>query len=499
MEKGTIMTDKELLFRPWAELKELQNRKLHDFITTKVYPFSPYYREMFDRNGIKPDSIRTTDDLRRIPFTTKADLVKMSAEGKTRDLILQPSEELIKKYLPKGELLKVAATKIFRGADYLKKSLEKEYRPIFLTSTAGTTTGQPMPFLYTHYDLENLKFYGKRIVDIFDMKTDETAVNLFPYAPHLAFWQVFFAGTEAGVLILSTGGGKTMGTEGNLRSIAKLKPRLLAGVPSYVYHLLKEARAQNMDMSFVKKIVLGAARAPVGFKRKLAGLLMEMGASNVSVFGTYGFTEARTAWPECPTDIDVMSGYHTYPDREIFEVINPETGQPVGEGEDGEVVYSTIDSRGSCLLRYRTGDYVKGGITYEPCPHCGRTVPRISSDLVRASNVKDLQISKVKGTLVNFNRLEFLLDGNSHVDEWQIEIAKKDNDPYEVDEISLYVSLLKDADPEEFKRQINKQVLADTELTFNKVEVVTHKEIQKRIEIETSVKARKIVDRRQAA
>ncbi|MDA8132714.1 MAG: hypothetical protein M0011_14515, partial [Elusimicrobia bacterium] len=152
------MTDKELLFRPWAELKELQNRKLHDFITTKVYPFSPYYREMFDRNGIKPDSIRTTDDLRRIPFTTKADLVKMSAEGKTRDLILQPSEELIKKYLPKGELLKVAATKIFRGADYLKKSLEKEYRPIFLTSTAGTTTGQPMPFLYTHYDLENLKF-----------------------------------------------------------------------------------------------------------------------------------------------------------------------------------------------------------------------------------------------------------------------------------------------------------------------------------------------------
>ncbi len=490
------MKNENLLFKPWAELKELQNRKLHWFVTTKVYPFSPYYRALFDKNKIDPDSIRTVEDLRRIPFTTKADLVRMSGEGKTRDLILQPTEQLIKKYLPKAELLKIAAAKLFRGKEYLKESLEKEFRPIFLTSTAGTTTGQPMPFLYTAYDLENLKIYGKRIVQIFGMETDETVVNLFPYAPHLAFWQVFFAGTEAGILILSTGGGKTMGTEGNLRSILKLKPKLLVGVPAYVYHLLKEARRQNLDFSFVKKIVLGAARAPVGFKRKLAALLKEMGSSDVQIFGTYGFTEARTAWPECPTDISVMSGYHTFPDREVFEIIDPQTGAPAGEGQDGEIVYSSIDSRGSCLLRYRTGDFVKGGITCAPCPHCGRTVPRISSDLVRASNIKDLQISKIKGTLVNFNKLEFILDSKAEINEWQIEISKKDNDQYEVDEISLFVNLLRDENRAEFAAELNRQLLAETEVTFNKIEFVSHQEIQQRIEIDSAVKAKKIVDKR---
>jgi phenylacetate-coenzyme A ligase PaaK-like adenylate-forming protein len=489
---------KNILFRPWKELQCLQNKKLHFFISRHLYPFSPYYRQLFDKNKIKPHHIKTVADLKRIPFTSKKDFITLLKKYPTQSnlaFILQPTEELIRKFLPKSELLKFSFLTFVKGKDYVQMRLEKEYRPIFLTATAGTTN-QPIPFLYTIYDLDNLKVYGKRIVEIMELRKDERAMNVFPYAPHLAFWQTVFAGFSANVFIISTGGGKTVGTKGNLRTLLKVKPKFLIGTPSYIYHLLKVARERNFNLSFLNRIILGAGRVPQGFKEKVSKLLREMGASQVMIFGTYGFTEARCAWVECPTDIGTFSGYHTYPDKEVFEIIDPSTGEVKGEGEDGELVYTTIDSRGSCLLRYRTGDLVKGGIVYSPCPYCGRTVPRISSDIIRASNIKNIQLSKIKGTLVNLNNLEYSLDNTPEIDEWQIEIVKKDDDPYEVDQLILYLSLLKEVNREEFINNLNEKVRSCAEVSFNEINFVSSEEIQRRIEIELSVKAKRIIDKR---
>lgn len=488
----------DIFFRPWSDLKRLQEERLRRFITGSLYPFSPYYRDLFDRNKIRPDSIRTVDDLKRIPFTSKSTFFKVDKEDLTKrniEFLLQPDEMLMKKYLPKSELAKLAFSTIVKGKARVKDRLEREYKPIFLTATAGTAD-QPVTFLYTAYDLDNLKLNGKRIMKIFGVPSDGRLLNVFPYAPHLAFWQTVFAGFEANIFILSTGGGKALGTEGNIRSILKLKPQYMIGVPSYVYHILKKAKDQGLSLSFLKNIALGASKVSIGFKRKVASLLAEMGASGVMVLGTYGFTEARCAWAECPTGIDESSGYHTYPDKEIFEVIDPETGEVKREGEDGELVYTAIDSRGTCVIRYRTGDLVKGGIMYNPCPYCGRTVPRISSDIVRASNVKCLDISKIKGSLVNMNVLEHLLDDMEEIDEWQIEITKKDNDQYEVDELNLFLCLRKDVDKRLLHDRINDKTLSITEVTFNKIEFVSQDEIHRRIEIESATKAKKIVDNR---
>ncbi|MCQ9207241.1 MAG: AMP-binding protein [Omnitrophica bacterium] len=489
---------KDILFRPWKKLKSLQERNLRLFVTKHLYPFSPYYRRLFDKNKIKPGDIKSVEDLKRIPFTSKKDLVAVSDEEAARknlDFILQPNKELIKKYLPKSELLKILCVKILKGDKYLTACLGKEYRPVFLTATSGTT-GQPISFLYTKYDLDNLMLYGKRIMEIFKVESGERAVNVFPYAPHLAFWQTAFAGFSSNLFILSTGGGKTLGTDGNIRSILKVKPKFLIGVPDYVYHILKTARDQGHKMPFLNSIALGASRVPKGFKRKIADILTSMGARGVSVLGTYGFTEARAAWAECPTGIDVSSGYHTYPDKEIFEVIDPGTGEVKREGEDGEIVYSAIDCRGSSVFRYRTGDLVRGGITYSPCPHCARTVPRISSDIVRASNVKNLKLSKIKGTLVNLNNLEHLLDDTEEIDQWQIEIVKRNNDPYEVDQLILHISLSKDVNKEKFTAKLNQKAVSISEISFNKVSFVSKSDIRSKIEIESAVKAKKIIDKR---
>lgn len=487
-----------LLRRPWKELKELQDRKLRHFIENRLYPFSPFYRSLFDKNKIKPDEIRTVEDLSKIPFTSKQsfiDLIKENPSQSNLAFLLQPNSEVMKKFLPKKELLRFLVLKTIKGKDYLKTSLEREYRPIFLTATAGTTEF-PIPFLYTSFDLENLKVYGKRIIEVLGIQKDQKVINVFPYAPHLAFWLTVFAGLAGGIFMLSSGGGKTVGTEGNIRTLLKIKPQFLIGVPSFVYHLLKTAREQNHKLNFLNRIVLGAARVPPGFKRKLSALLEEIGASDVKIMGTYGFTESRSAWVECPTEIEISSGYHTYPDQEIFEVIDPETGQVKGEGEDGELVYTNIDARGTCVLRYRTGDLVRGGILYSPCPYCGRTVPRISSDIVRASNMKNVQVSKIKDTLVNLNNLEYLLEDKEEIDDWQIEITKKDQDPYEVDQLILYVSLLDSVNRQEFAARLNQEVLASAEISFNQINFVSSQEIRERTEVESAVKAKKIVDKR---
>ncbi|MDD5210008.1 MAG: AMP-binding protein [Elusimicrobiales bacterium] len=492
-----IKDEDKILYLPWAEQKRLQNEKLHRFVTRHLYPFSPYYRKLFDDNRINPDDIRTAEDLGRIPFTSKQDfrdaIQKDPAKG-TLAFCLQPDKDTIKKFLPKTELAKFMLRRALKGEAAFKAALEKEYKPIFLTSTAGTTS-TPMPFLYSDYDIQNLKVYGGRMIATIGIQ-NERLVNLFPYAPHLAFWLAVLGGLSANVFVLSTGGGKTMGTEGNIRTILKMKPQFLLGVPSYVYHVLKTARAENQDFSFLNRIILGASPVPNGFKNKIASILKEMGATDVKVFGTYGFTEARGAWAECPTEISVSSGYHTSPDMEVFEIIDPVTGEVKGEGEDGELVYTGIDARGTCVLRYRTGDLVKGGISYAPCPHCGKTVPRISSHLTRASNIKNVQLSKIKGSLVNLNDLERFLDDRHEINEWQIEIKKKNDDPFEVDELILNVCLAENVNKDTFSHLLNEEVISNAEVSFNAIHYVTHQEISEKIEVESAVKAKKIVDKR---
>ena len=125
-------------------------------------------------------------------------------------------------------------------------------------------------------------------------------LNLFPFAPHLAFWLAHYAGAEFGGFVLGTGGGKTMGTDGNIRLIRKIKPDVLIGMPTFIYHVLSEAARRRLALPNLRKLVLGGEKAPTGMRRKLRELARQLGAEKVDVLPTYGFTEAKLAWSECP-------------------------------------------------------------------------------------------------------------------------------------------------------------------------------------------------------
>ncbi len=481
----------------YSQIKDLQNQRLHSFINTHVYPFSPYYTKLFDEKKINPRHIRTREDLKRIPYISKSDLIGKDNPQKFKDFILQPDKEKISRYWPKSRILARALKSMLLG-HHLQEDLAKEFRPVFMTFTTGTTNA-PVPFMYSRYDLDNLNVSGARMVGLFDIKGDERIMNLFPFAPHLAFWQVFFGAIEADLFALSTGGGKVMGTEGNLTALLRIKPSAILGVPSYIYHLVRYAQEKGHDLSFLKKIVLGAAKVTSAYKQKLSEMLSAQGAKNVYIFGTYGFTEARTAWAECPAENHLSSGYHLYPDKEIFEIIDPETGEVKDDGADGELVYTSLDSRTSVMLRYRTGDFVKGGITHGPCPYCGRQTLRLSSNITRLSDNKDIQLSKVKGTLVNLSHFAEVLSGIPQINEWQLEIRKHKNDPYEVDEMVVYVTPQPEVNQSALSQLIKDKLTGATEVSPNEIKFIPLDEMVKRLELETANKEKRILDSRPKA
>lgn len=468
-----------------AERQRLQNVKLHAFLRHQIR-YSPHYRELFAAHDIAVADIRTTDDLVLLPFTTKEDLAPTEENrAKPRTFILQPDEHLLKRYAPKSMLLGLLRDKLL-GKD-VKERLLWEYKPIHLHFTTGRSA-LPTVFAYSARDVELLKESGRRLLDVSGVSRDEVGVNGFPYSPHLAFWLTYYAMTTVLMTGLPTGGGKVMGTEKIIETIERLKANALVFIPGYCYHLLRTAVAEGRDFSNVQHVLFGGERVSPGLREKMREMLTKLGAHEVNILATYAMTEGKTAWIQCAEN----TGYHLYPDLEFFEVVDQD-GRRVTEGP-GELVYTTLAWRGSVVVRYKTGD-LTAGIEYGACPNCGKTVPRILPDLQRATEVREFALSKVKGELVNLNNFYPAVANMHEIEEWQVEIAKANDDPYEVDELRLYVAL-RDGETMHAVRPVLERRLEDN----IGVRVLIIEEplgkLLERLGMETELKEKRILDRR---
>lgn len=471
-----------------------QGAALHRYLRDKVVPHSGYYRKLFAEQNIDVDRIRTLDDLRRIPFVSKEDLlVTEEHPDRAREFVLIPDPKQL------ARRPSIALRALLRGRSVVRQALEREYRPIFLTSTTGRSA-EPVPFLYSQYDLDNLATGGGRLVTILGADHDYRIVNMFPFAPHLAFWLSHYASIDFNVFNISTGGGKVMGTDGNIRIAEKTAPDAIIGMPTFLYHVLTQALEDGKRFPRLRSVMLGGEKVPLGMRRKLAELVSQLGGkADASVIATYGFTEAKMAWGECPYPLDKESGgYHLSHDLGIMEIVDPESGEPVGDGEPGEIVYTPLDARGSVVLRYQTGDFIDGGLTYEPCPHCGRRMPRLVGKISRQSDVRELNLGKIKGTLVDFNELENVLDDIPDVGAWQLELRKVNDDPLDLDELILHVERRKQGDNAEFRKMLENCIADHSELRPNDVIFYSAREMRKRQGVGEEIKEKRFVDNRPA-
>jgi phenylacetate-coenzyme A ligase PaaK-like adenylate-forming protein len=474
------------------ELRALQQRQLVRFLREELLPFSVHYRRLFDQAGVDAREIRRVEDLARLPFTTKQDLLAAQADPERKlDFLLRPSPQSIKASWPFGRKLALVL-----GGARGRAALRRAYTPNVLTFTTGRST-EPVGVAYTPHDVDVLAEAIARMFQLMDVVSDtERIANLFPFAPHLAFWAVTFGGLRTGRLVVPSGGGKVMGTEGNLKLVERIRATALIGTPGFLYHMLRRGNELGTRFEHVRTVVLGAEKVPPGMKRKMLECLERGGAKGVRVLGTYGFTEARMAFGECPTGIEDSSGYHYYPDMGVFEVIDPATGKNVGDDQDGELVYTGISGHGTCVVRYRTGDLVVGGITWRPCPHCGRNLPRIASELRRVSEQHALNLTKVRGTLVDLAQIGTLLAGLREVEEWQIVLKKRNDDPLELDEFEIRLAARSGVTADELKRMVGELVAQASEVKPNRVTVLPLAELLDQLGMETQLKEKRILDLR---
>jgi phenylacetate-CoA ligase len=473
---------------------ELQGRKLHRYLRDCVLPFSGYYQRLFGKLGLSADDFRSVGDLKKLPFTAKEDLLP-TPENPQRALsfVLIPDPQKL------ARRPCVIARALMRGRARVKDELDREWRPTFMTATTGRST-ESVPFLYTQHDLHNLAVCCDRITGIGRVTRDEKMLNMFPFAPHLAFWGMHFAGLEHNTFTLSTGGGKCMGTEGNLRAIIKLKPQILVAMPTFIYHVLQQALDEKRRIEGVRIICLGGEKVADGTRRKLAAMCGQLGSPGVQVMATYGFTEAKLAWTECPVaPTGTPTGYHLYPDMGIIEVVDPETGQPVPDGQRGEIVWTPLNQRGTVVLRYRTGDLIENGLFWETCPGCGRTLPRLMGRISRVSEFRALRFQKIKGTIVDFNELEHALDDVPGLAAWQIELRKAHDDPLELDEIVLHVTRMADTPEAALERTLQDGLHAQFELRPNKIVFRTVEEMKTLHKVGVALKEEKVIDHRPKA
>jgi phenylacetate-coenzyme A ligase PaaK-like adenylate-forming protein len=475
-------------------LRDWQLRRLRSYLAHTVVPFSAHYRRLFEKERIDPESLRSCDDLRRIPFTTKRDFLPGDdGQEPVRDFVLMPDKAVLSRRF--STIVRALA----QGRRAVEDGFEREFRPLLLTSTTGRSSA-PVPFLYTAHDIENLRLAGARVVGVTGATREMRLMNLFPFAPHLAFWITHYSSEGFGIFMLGTGGGKVMGTDGNLRLIRKIKPDVLIGMPTFLYHVMNELAASGSELPNLKKLVLGGEKAPLGMRRKLRGLARQLGAEKIDVLRTYGFTEAKLAWVECPFHEDAGSaGYHIHPDLALIEIVDPKTGEPRGEGEPGEIVFTPLDARGSVVLRYRTGDCIDGGLFHEPCPFCGQMLPRLVGEISRSSEVRDLRLGKLKGTLIDFNVLEHVLDNVEHIATWQLEIRKRHDDPLELDELILHVTKSDELADDKLRTQLNERFVSETEIHPNRIEFHSLDELQRKQGFGVQLKEQRVVDHRPVA
>ncbi len=472
-------------------LRAEQGRKLHWYLRECVLPFSSHYQKIFAQAGLTADDIRSVADLAKLPFTSKEDLLPAPDNPRrSLDFVLKPDPAVLSR---RPGVIWRALT---RGKARVKEELDREWRPVFMTATTGRST-ESVAFLYTQHDVALLGEGSGRIVGLNGITREDRMLNMFPFAPHLAFWYMHYAGMNRNIFALSTGGGKVMGTDGNLRAIQRIRPAVLVGMPTFVYHVLTQAVEEKLKLEGIRAITLGGEKVAEGMRRKLAELCAQLGSPGVTVCATYGFTEAKLAWPECRfAPGQPPPGYHLYPDLGIFEVIDPKTGEVQPDGHGGELVWTPLEQRGTVVLRYRTGDQIEKGLTYEPCPYCGHRMPRLVGRISRVSDFRAMRFQKVKGTIVDFNELEHALDDVQGVGSWQIELRKENDDPLALDEMALHITATDGAGEDALRTAVMNLLKSNFEISPNRIDFHTAEEMRTLQRVGVALKEQKVADNR---
>jgi phenylacetate-CoA ligase len=254
----------------------------------------------------------------------------------------------------------------------------------------------------------------------------ERKLVLFPGAPHVAFYGAVLTKVLVGSPSFETFGGAVIPTDRQIALFARGGFSSLVAIPSYLVYWLRRAlvlqrEGQVGKLTSLRRAVLGAEPVSESLRELIRALATEAGAeSALRIVQCVGMTEMKWTFFECSE----RSGLHLNPKYYYWEVLHPETREPVGPGEPGVLVFTHVGWRGTVLVRYWTGDLVKGGMVWNRCEHCGYTFPRVFPPICRA--VQDF--TKLKGARVDLPELAEVVRATPGVRSFQVSLESEEPD-----------------------------------------------------------------------
>ncbi|MFJ7953034.1 phenylacetate--CoA ligase family protein [Lysinibacillus sp. NPDC096418] len=364
-----------------GEMEKIQLARLKETIE-KVYNNTPFYKEQFDQLGITPADIQSLEDIHKLPFTKKTNLRENYPFG----LFAVPMDDVVRIHGSSG------------------------------------TSGKPTIVGYTKNDIEMWSGLLARAIVAAGGRKSDIFHNAYGYGLFTGGIGLHYGAEKLGAAVVPISGGNT---ERQITLIEDFKPRGLVGTPSYILTIAEKMEEMGIDpeTNGIEYGIFGAEPWSEEMRRALEDKL------KIKAMDIYGLSEVMGPGVsiEC---YEAQDGLHIAEDHFFVEIIDPETLEPVADGEDGELVITSLTKEALPIIRYRTGDITS--LTREKCI-CGRTTMRMARVKGRTD---DMLI--IRGVNVFPSEIEReLLQIEGLAPHYQIHLLKNRN----MDEIEIHVEL----------------------------------------------------------
>ena len=364
---------------PVKELRKLQGERLQDLVR-RAYAHVPFYRAKLDAHGVKPDDVRGIEDIAKLPFTMKKEFREQYPFG----MFAVPHREIVRIHASSG------------------------------------TTGKPTVVGYTRNDIDNWAECAARSLACGGATADDTVQVAYGYGLFTGGLGMHYGAEKLGAAALPTSSGNT---EKQIMLMKDFGVTVLCCTPSYALQIAEVAAQMGEDLMKLplKSGHFGAEPWTEAMRKRIEELFP------LKALDIYGLSEV--AGPGVASECLEQHGLHVFEDHFYPEIIDPETGDPLPDGQKGELVFTCLTKEGVPLIRYRTRD-VTMILDEGPCP-CGRTSRKIARLMGRTDDmliIRGINVfpSQVEDVLVRIEGVQpqylIVVDRQGNLDTMEIKV-----------------------------------------------------------------------------